>query len=206
MAPKSLDDEACWERLRSEELGRLAVAVAGRPDIFPINYTVSDGAIYLRSAEGSKLVSVVINEVGCVRDRWLCPSGQPRVERRCTWQGGTLGESGNRGYVAGLPLFPPWNTSPKNRFIKIDVLELSGRSFCCRGAPPARQRVTRRTWLALFRNDSFLAGKCRIRSFSRGGRCCSYRLQQLISRVHRQAPLLQLQRPPQRFRGLTVRQ
>ena len=46
-----LDDEACWERLRSEELGRLAVAVAGRPDIF-LSTTVSDGAIYLRSAEG----------------------------------------------------------------------------------------------------------------------------------------------------------
>ena len=49
--------------------------------------------------------------------------------------GGALGESGNRGYVAGLPLFP-WNTSPKNRFIKIDVLELSGRSFIAEGRHP----------------------------------------------------------------------
>ena len=38
-------------------------------------------------------------------------------------------------YVAGLPLFP-WNTSPKNRFIKIDVLELSGRSFVAEGRHP----------------------------------------------------------------------
>ena len=129
------DDEACWERLRSEELGRLAVAVTGRPDIFPINYTVSDGAIYLRSAEGSKLVSVVINEWVAFEIDGYIPADNHAWSVVAHGKAELLGNLEIEEYVAGLPLFP-WNTSPKNRFIKIDVLELSGRSFVAEGRHP----------------------------------------------------------------------
>ena len=130
-----LDDEACWERLRSEDLGRLAVAGAGRPDIFPINYTVSDGAIYLRSAEGSKLVSVVINEWVAFEIDGYIPADNHAWSVVAHGKAELLGNLEIEEYVAGLPLFP-WNTSPKNRFIKIDVLELSGRSFVAEGRHP----------------------------------------------------------------------
>ena len=38
------------------------MSVAGRPDIFPINYVTTERTIFLRSAEGSKLVSIAINQ------------------------------------------------------------------------------------------------------------------------------------------------
>lgn len=127
-----LDAEACWERLRGEELGRLAVSVAGHPDIFPINYTVADGAIYLRSAEGSKLVSVVINEWVAFEIDGYIPDEHSAWSVVAHGRAELVGNIEIDEYVATLPLFP-WNTSPKNRFIKIDVTELSGRSFIAEG-------------------------------------------------------------------------
>jgi len=54
-----LDESACWRLLRSTEVGRLAVALADRPDIFPINFLVDQATIVFRTAEGSKLAAVV---------------------------------------------------------------------------------------------------------------------------------------------------
>ena len=45
----------CWALLGTVELGRLAVVVKGRPDIFPVNFAVSHGDVVLRTASGTKL-------------------------------------------------------------------------------------------------------------------------------------------------------
>ena len=55
-----LSPEQCWQLLASAEVGRLAVAVAGDVDIFPLNFAVDDGAILFRTAEGTKLVEIVM--------------------------------------------------------------------------------------------------------------------------------------------------
>ena len=49
-----LTDAQCWDLLGANQIGRLAVVVAGRPDIFPVNYVVNEGEIYFRTGEGSK--------------------------------------------------------------------------------------------------------------------------------------------------------
>jgi nitroimidazol reductase NimA-like FMN-containing flavoprotein (pyridoxamine 5'-phosphate oxidase superfamily) len=53
----SLDE--CWSHLDRESFGRLAVATDVGVDIFPVNFTVHDREIYLRSAPGSKLVDIL---------------------------------------------------------------------------------------------------------------------------------------------------
>ena len=51
--------EECWRLLGEATLGRLALTDAsGRPDVFPINIVAHDGAIYARSAEGTKLGAI----------------------------------------------------------------------------------------------------------------------------------------------------
>jgi uncharacterized protein len=49
----------CWALLRSQEAGRLAVLIADRPEIFPINYVVDHGTVVFRTAEGTKLAGAV---------------------------------------------------------------------------------------------------------------------------------------------------
>jgi uncharacterized protein len=56
-----LDEEQCWELLLSSSLGRLAVSVGGKPDIFPVNFVAVDRRLIFRTAEGTKLLEVAVN-------------------------------------------------------------------------------------------------------------------------------------------------
>ena len=60
---ESLNGDECWRLLQTSSLGRLAVSFSGQPDIFPVNYVASDGRLFFRTAEGTKLVQVLINEL-----------------------------------------------------------------------------------------------------------------------------------------------
>ena len=57
-----LSEEECWQRLRGSELGRLVTRVGDVIDIFPINYVVDGTSIVFRTAEGSKLVELTVND------------------------------------------------------------------------------------------------------------------------------------------------
>jgi nitroimidazol reductase NimA-like FMN-containing flavoprotein (pyridoxamine 5'-phosphate oxidase superfamily) len=61
-----LSDNECWEILDRERFGRLAVAVHGDPDIFPVNFLVDDGKLLMRTAPGTKLTELVINSAVAV--------------------------------------------------------------------------------------------------------------------------------------------
>ena len=50
-----LGEDECWKYLRGQPLGRLAIVIAGRPEIFPVNYAVGGGVIVFRTAPGTKL-------------------------------------------------------------------------------------------------------------------------------------------------------
>ncbi|WP_129656541.1 pyridoxamine 5'-phosphate oxidase family protein [Rothia halotolerans] len=55
-----IDEQRCWDLLRSHAYGRLAVAAAGVIDIYPVNHGVLEGSLCFRTAEGTKLASVVV--------------------------------------------------------------------------------------------------------------------------------------------------
>ncbi|GAA3641618.1 hypothetical protein GCM10022200_26750 [Microbacterium awajiense] len=53
---EELAPSECWRYVTASEVGRLAIATdGGRPEVFPIDFRVHDGAVYLRSAPGTKL-------------------------------------------------------------------------------------------------------------------------------------------------------
>lgn len=53
---EDLDTAQCWRLLETVTLGRLAVeGHDGRPDVFPVNYLVHNGNLFIRSAPGAKL-------------------------------------------------------------------------------------------------------------------------------------------------------
>ncbi len=122
----SLDD--CWEMLRNNEVGRLAVSIANHPDIFPINYVVDDDAIVFRTAAGTKLAAAVLGQGvafeidgydGDAGEAWSVVVKGTAVEIE-----GWL----DKDRAERLPLFP-WNSSPKFDFVRIDASEVSGRRF-----------------------------------------------------------------------------
>lgn len=58
---QTLTDDECWEVLLSASLGRLAVSVAGEPEIFPVNFVTADRRILFRTAQGTKLLELTVN-------------------------------------------------------------------------------------------------------------------------------------------------
>ena len=50
-----LTEEQCWVYLQTHQLGRLAIVMGGRPQIFPVNYATGEKAIVFRTEPGSKL-------------------------------------------------------------------------------------------------------------------------------------------------------
>lgn len=56
----TLDEDRCWELLGEREVGRLAVSVMNKPDIFPVNYLVDKGALVIRTAAGQKLAAATL--------------------------------------------------------------------------------------------------------------------------------------------------
>ena len=45
---EDLSADDCWELLRADGVGRLAVVVDGEPDVFPVNYVVDRATIVFR--------------------------------------------------------------------------------------------------------------------------------------------------------------
>jgi uncharacterized protein len=58
-----LSDTECWQLLSSRSLGRLATSIGGQPEIFPVNFVVQNHTVLFRSAEGTKLITAVINDL-----------------------------------------------------------------------------------------------------------------------------------------------
>ena len=123
-----LDDDACWDLLRSQPVGRLAVAIAGEVEIFPINYLVHEGQIVFKSAQGSKLAALAANaRVSFEIDGYTPDSGEAWsvVIKGVAYELQRFSEI----YEAeDLPLFP-WNASPKDFFVTLRPRDMAGRRF-----------------------------------------------------------------------------
>jgi uncharacterized protein len=122
-----LEANACWALLRSHEVGRLALSIHDRPEIFPVNYVVDHGTVVFRTAEGTKLAGSVERGVAFEADGYEPGTGE-------AWSVVVKGraEEISRGQelldTADLPLFP-WHAAAKQRFVRIVPDEVTGRRF-----------------------------------------------------------------------------
>jgi nitroimidazol reductase NimA-like FMN-containing flavoprotein (pyridoxamine 5'-phosphate oxidase superfamily) len=137
-----LDPPACWALLREAQVGRLAVAIANHPDIFPINFVVDHASVVFRTAEGTKLAAAVLGQaVAFEVDGYDAESGE-------AWSVVVKGKATELELLQDLfealdlPLFP-WHASPKHRFVRIVPQEVTGRRFHVVESLGSRPRVTR---------------------------------------------------------------
>ncbi|MEV0946271.1 pyridoxamine 5'-phosphate oxidase family protein [Rhodococcus sp. NPDC049939] len=119
-----LTAEESWDLLGTEQLGRLVVSVAGRVDIFPVNYVTHAGKILFRTAEGTKLVELTIHrEVAFEADHVDPKSGWSVVVHGMARQ---LQTSQEIAAAEELPLHS-WVPTPKYNYVEITPTEISGR-------------------------------------------------------------------------------
>lgn len=122
-----LDRAECLHLLAGAEVGRLAVAVAGHPDVFPINYVLDGESIVFCTAEGTKFAAIFISDsVAFETDAFDESTGdawsvvvQARAEEILMHE--VVDE-------AAFPLYP-WSATPKSRFVRLIPLQITGRRF-----------------------------------------------------------------------------
>jgi len=136
-----LTPDECWGLLRTAQVGRLAVTVAGRPEIFPVNFVVDHGAVVFRTAEGTKLAALTVAPLVAFEADGRFPnrSDEPHEphephEADEAWSVVLKGRTREIDRLddvvatAELPLFP-WHASPKGRFVRLVPDEITGRRF-----------------------------------------------------------------------------
>jgi nitroimidazol reductase NimA-like FMN-containing flavoprotein (pyridoxamine 5'-phosphate oxidase superfamily) len=129
-----LSSDDCWEMLRGEEFARLAFRLGSEVHITPINYVVDDESLLFRTAEGNKLLAVVMGSQVAVEidryDEWSARSVVVRGQARL------LGEH-EAHRADDLPL-RSWVQSLKYNVVEIVPAVVSGREFelSRRGSPP----------------------------------------------------------------------
>ncbi len=120
-----LTSEECWQMLRDEEFGRLAYRLVDEVHITPINYAVQESSLLFRTAEGNKLLAVVMgSEVAFEIDRYDEESARSVVVRGTA----RLLPEDEAHRADNVPL-RPWTTTLKYNVVEIQPKVVSGRAF-----------------------------------------------------------------------------
>jgi len=115
----------CWSLLGRQHLGRVAVLADGRPLVFPVNYSVADGAVVLRvgesilldAAAGRPVAFEVDGDDVDYHEGWsVLVTGTARDET----------DPVRRSRLAELPL-RPWAGGRRDHWVTIPVETISGR-------------------------------------------------------------------------------
>lgn len=130
-----LRDEQSWKLLESTKHGRLVVSVAGEPDIFPVNYLVSNRKLYLRTAPGNKLAQLTINAKVLFETDGILSEEAWSVVLRGTAR--VLTNSSELAAVEELGL-KTWVPTLKDFYVEIEPSSISGRHFVF-GEQPERE-------------------------------------------------------------------
>ena len=117
--------DECWEMLRANEFGRLAFHLAGEVHLTPINYAVDHDTLLFRTAEGSKLLGVVMNpDVAFEIDEFDEHHARSVVLRGVARKL----EEDEEHRAENVPL-RPWVPTLKYDVVEIRPTEITGRSF-----------------------------------------------------------------------------
>lgn len=126
-AVDKLSTTECWRLLARGELGRLAVTgIDGSPDVFPVNYLVHSGAVYIRSAPGAKLIDITAHrEVAFEVDGENAASRWSVVIRGNAHRLDTDAEIEESGILH----LTSWSPTDKHNYIRITATSVTGRRF-----------------------------------------------------------------------------
>jgi nitroimidazol reductase NimA-like FMN-containing flavoprotein (pyridoxamine 5'-phosphate oxidase superfamily) len=121
-----LSENESWSLLSSASLGRLVTSVDDQPEIFPVNFVVQHRTVLFRTAQGTKLVSAVINnrvvfeaDDHDVTEGWsVIVKGIARILR-------TDKEIADAEQAQLLP----WTATVKRHYVRVIPTQITGRRF-----------------------------------------------------------------------------
>jgi uncharacterized protein len=120
-----LSEKRCWSLISGAGVGRLGVIVNDEPEIFPVNYFADGHTVVFRSADGTKLRSLLANhhvvlEVDSVGDLH-------------NWSVTVKGLADVKGPAyanrAAEDSLPPWNPVSEYVFVEVNPSSITGRQI-----------------------------------------------------------------------------
>jgi uncharacterized protein len=126
---EELNELQCVELLASTDLGRIALAVDGQPEIFPVNYSTDGKVVVFRTARGSRLDQATVGRIAFEIDGWDAQAGVGwSVLLKGVAQEVTAGKDPFAARLRERPVRP---LAPGERelWIAIYPAEISGRRF-----------------------------------------------------------------------------
>ena len=121
-----LNEDKAWDLLAGQRLGRLAVRSDVGLDIFPVNYVVDGESLVFRTAEGTKLASLIANSLVTFEiDSWTEEVGYSVIVK------GPATPITNPAEIARAEALrlKPWVPTVKTIFVRISISEISARKF-----------------------------------------------------------------------------
>lgn len=129
-----LSVDESWNLLSSVALGRLVTCVEGYPEIFPVNFVVQRRTVLFRTAEGTKLVSAIVNNhVLFEADDHGVSEGWSVIVKGTAH---TLRTDEELDEAERAQLLP-WIATIKPHYVRIRPLSITGRRFAF-GSEPDR--------------------------------------------------------------------
>lgn len=129
VALKELDElgpEECWRLLRLTTVGRLAVSVRNRPDIFPVNYVVDDKTIVINTAPGTKLAAAVLGRGVAFEVDVLDPINRTGWSVVLKGPAAEVDDLAELLQVEALDL-ESWSSTDKSRYLRLVPNSVTGR-------------------------------------------------------------------------------
>lgn len=122
---RELGPEECWSALRADEVGRLAYLLGDEISLVPVNYAVDGETLLFRTAEGSKLLGIVMHpEVVFEIDTYDEDSALSVIVRGTA----RLLEEDEAHRADNIRL-RPWVPTLKYNVVEIEPHEITGRRF-----------------------------------------------------------------------------
>lgn len=127
-AVELMSADECWALLGTARVGRVAVDIAGQPDIFPVNHGVHDRAILFRTQAGTKLAATLLGRHVAFEIDDVDP------DTRTVWSVVVRGLAREVLHPAAMLIAaqvtpPAWTLGAKPHFVQIDPMVVSGRRF-----------------------------------------------------------------------------
>jgi uncharacterized protein len=128
-----LTEDQCRQLLSGGEVGRVGITIGALPAIFPVNYSMVDGAIVFRTAPGTKMSAAMEGAVVAfeVDDYQLAD--------RSGWSVLAVGraevvDDPDSGFMARLARLESFVDGTRTAIVRIEPMFLSGRRLV--HAPP----------------------------------------------------------------------
>jgi nitroimidazol reductase NimA-like FMN-containing flavoprotein (pyridoxamine 5'-phosphate oxidase superfamily) len=121
-----MSENEAWAFLAEHTYGRLALTILGQPEIFPVNYAVSGTHVLFRTAEGTKLLGVVMDSKVAFEVDQVHADGATSVVVKGV---ATRIESQEELEALDLQDLHSWLPTLKYNLVAIKVAEISGRRF-----------------------------------------------------------------------------